>query len=116
MADYRHRGWRMAAGSPHAGKRRRAMNQYFFLQRITGPAMILTFGITALLDEWGILSYGKSWPLYLIVLGVLKLAQMAALAKAEPPAYPPPYPPPAPPSTAAPVQIVPADNHAGEER
>ncbi|MBX6360180.1 hypothetical protein [Pseudacidobacterium ailaaui] len=92
------------------------MNQYIFLQRITGPAMILTFGITALLDEWGILSYGKSWPLYLIVLGVLKLAQMAALAKAEPPAYPPPYPPPAPPSTAAPVQIVPADNHAGEER
>lgn len=66
------------------------MNQYIFLQRIQGPALLLTFGVTALLDQWDILSFGRSWPLYLIVLGVLKLAQRAALASATPPpAYSP---------------------------
>jgi hypothetical protein len=68
------------------------MNQYIFLHRIQGPAMLLTFGVTALLDQWDILSFGRSWPLYLIVLGVIKLAQRAALANAEPPpAYPGTY-------------------------
>jgi Domain of unknown function (DUF5668) len=63
------------------------MNQYYFLRRIQGPAMLLTFGVTALLDQWDILSFGRSWPLYLIVLGVIKLAQRMALANAEPPPY-----------------------------
>jgi hypothetical protein len=97
------------------------MNQYIFLQRITGPAMILTFGVTALLDEWHIMSYGKSWPLYLIVLGVIKLAQRAALANAEPPAYVPPgspagYTQPYPPAPPAPTTPAPTENTSGEGR
>jgi hypothetical protein len=40
--------------------------------------MLLVFGITALLNEWDILSFGRSWPLYLIVFGVLQLAERAA--------------------------------------
>lgn len=64
------------------------MNQYLFLHRIQGPALLLTFGVTALMNEWHILSFGRSWPLYLIVLGVLKLAQRTALANAAPPVYP----------------------------
>jgi hypothetical protein len=69
------------------------MNQYIFLQRIQGPALLLTFGICALLDQWGMLNFGHSWPLYLIVLGVIKLAQRAALATAAepPPQYQPGY-------------------------
>jgi len=67
------------------------MNQYIFLQRIQGPAMLLTFGVCALLDQWGILNFGRSWPLYLIVLGIIKLAQRAALATAEPPPFQPGY-------------------------
>ncbi|MBV8114546.1 MAG: hypothetical protein JO300_07370 [Silvibacterium sp.] len=54
------------------------MNPYLFIHRIKGPAMLLVFGITALLHEWDILSFGRSWPLYLIVLGVLQLAERAA--------------------------------------
>ena len=54
------------------------MNPYMFIHRIKGPAMLLVFGITALLNEWDILSFGRSWPLYLIVLGVLQLAERAA--------------------------------------
>src|ERR1700744_2526434 len=106
------------------------MNQYVFLQRIQGPAMLLTFGVCALLDQWHVLNFGRSWPLYLIVLGILKLAQRAALAAAEPPqgypaysgyaGYPPPGAPAAPGVGSAPV--VPADsginpaNDSGDRR
>lgn len=90
------------------------MNQYLFLSRIQGPALLLTFGFCALLNEWHILRFGKSWPLYLIVLGLIKLAQRAALATAEPPIYPgygpgyaTPGPPQTPPTTTA---IVPTDS------
>jgi len=54
------------------------MNPYIFIHRIKGPAMLLVFGITALLNEWDIITFGRSWPLYLIVLGVLQLAERAA--------------------------------------
>jgi Domain of unknown function (DUF5668) len=54
------------------------MNPYLFIHRIKGPAMLLVFGVTALLNEWDIISFGRSWPLYLIVLGVLQLAERAA--------------------------------------
>lgn len=57
------------------------MNPYIFIHRIKGPAMLLVFGITALLNEWDILSFGRSWPLYLIVFGVLQLAERAAWAQ-----------------------------------
>jgi hypothetical protein len=59
------------------------MNRYLFLHRIRGPVMILIFGVTALLNQWGILSYGESWPLYLIALGVLQLAERAAWSQAQ---------------------------------
>ena len=57
------------------------MNPYLFIHRIKGPAMLLVFGITALLNEWDVLSFGRSWPLYLIVFGVLQLAERAAWAQ-----------------------------------
>ncbi len=39
---------------------REARNErYIFIHRIKGPVMILVFGITALLDQWNILSFGR---------------------------------------------------------
>jgi hypothetical protein len=64
------------------------MNRYLFLHRIKGPVMILIFGLTALLDQWHILTYGQSWPLYLIAFGLLQLAERAAWSQAQ---YPDPY-------------------------
>ena len=69
------------------------MNRYIFLHRIKGPVIILVFGITALLHTWHILSYSRSWPLYLIALGLLQLAERAAWAQMQPPPPPPGYPP-----------------------
>jgi hypothetical protein len=66
------------------------MNTYLLLHRIKAPVMILVFGVTALLDQWHILSYGESWPLYLIALGLLQLAERAAWTQAQA-RYPDPY-------------------------
>ncbi|WP_446745474.1 LiaI-LiaF-like domain-containing protein [Silvibacterium acidisoli] len=96
------------------------MNSYVFLHRIKGPAMLLVFGITALLNEWDILSYGRSWPLYLIVFGVLQLAERAALmqwqqSQAAQQAYAGwPAAPPPPSSTS--LSITPQPPHSGEEK
>lgn len=69
------------------------MNRYIFLHRIKGPVIILVFGVTALLHTWHILSFGRSWPLYLIALGLLQLAERAAWAQMQTPPPPPGYPP-----------------------
>lgn len=67
------------------------MNRYLFLHRIKGPVIILVFGVTALLDTWNLLSYGQSWPLYLIAIGLLQLAERAAWSQMQTPPPPPGY-------------------------
>lgn len=73
------------------------MNQYLFLRRMRGPIILLTFGITAILDEYAGIGYSRSWPLYIIVWGLLKLAENAILAQN----------PPVPPYSGAPGYVVP---------
>jgi hypothetical protein len=67
------------------------MNLWLLIRRLRGPAFLILVGITALLNQWGVLSFSRSWPLYLILAGVLGLAERAAIA-AAPPATPPLYP------------------------
>jgi hypothetical protein len=59
--------------------------RWLLIRRLRGPAYLLTFGVTALLNQWDVLSFGQSWPLYLIVAGILTLAERAALANAGAP-------------------------------
>jgi hypothetical protein len=65
------------------------MTSWLLLRRLRGPAFLLLVGITALLNQWDILSFGRSWPLYLILWGLLSLAERAALAQANLEAYDP---------------------------
>ena len=67
------------------------MNAWLLIRRLRGPAFLILVGITALLNQWGVLSFSRSWPLYLILAGILGLAERAAIA-AAPPAAPPLYP------------------------
>jgi hypothetical protein len=105
------------------------MNQYLFLRRMRGPIILLTFGITAILDEYTGISYAHSWPLYIIVWGLLKLAENAILAQ-NPPASPVGYPgyqtpatgytsytgaAPADPTTTATTMVPPPDIRTHEE-
>lgn len=101
------------------------MNRYILIRRLRGPAFLLLVGINALLAQAHILGWGESWPFYLILAGLITLAERAAMATSDP-IPPPPYaggpypgapvqPPAAPPSTA----IVPAhdfDDHNGGQQ
>jgi hypothetical protein len=70
------------------------MNTWLLIRRLRGPAFLILVGITALLNQWGVLSFSRSWPLYLILAGVIGLAERAALANAPPaPLYPGAYAP-----------------------
>src|ERR1700734_281324 len=96
LADRPHRGRRLAALSQNPGHStgRRAMNTWLVIRRLRGPAFLILVGITALLNQWGVLSFSRSWPLYLILAGVIGLAERAALANAPPgPLYPDVYAP-----------------------
>ena len=65
------------------------MNNANLLQAVRGPLMMITLGILLAIDHFGSFSFGRTWPLLVIVFGVLKLAERAA-APAEP--YPPTTP------------------------
>lgn len=56
------------------------MNRYILIRRLTGPAVLLLLGIVALLNQAHIVGWGVFIPLLLILIGVLKLAERAALA------------------------------------
>jgi hypothetical protein len=58
------------------------MHRYILIRRLTGPAVLLLLGIIALLHEANLASWNLFIPLLLILIGVLKLAQRAALAAA----------------------------------
>jgi hypothetical protein len=69
------------------------MNSWLVIRRLRGPAFLLLFGVTALLHQWHILSFSQSWPLYLVLAGVLALAERAAFRAPDPSQMPPQYPP-----------------------
>ena len=75
------------------------MNSWLLLRRLRGPAFLILVGFTALLNQWGILGFGHSWPLYLILAGIFGLAERAVMAAAPPP---PGYPPSGYPGSYAP--------------
>jgi hypothetical protein len=91
------------------------MNSWLLIRRLRGPAFLILVGITALLNQWGVLSFSRSWPLYLILAGVIGLAERAAIIAAPPapPVYPGPYAPtgyaagtPVPPYTNVPASGI----------
>jgi hypothetical protein len=65
------------------------MNRYILIRRLRGPAFLLLVGVNALLAQANILGWSQSWPFYLILAGVLLLAERAALASEG---YPQQYP------------------------
>lgn len=47
------------------------------LNAVRGPVMLITIGTLFALDQYSILSFSRSWPAILIVLGLLSLGQWA---------------------------------------
>ena len=59
------------------------MMSWLLIRRLRGPAFLLLVGVTAMLNQWDILSFSRSWPLYLILFGLMSLAERAALSQAQ---------------------------------
>lgn len=64
------------------------MSRYILIRRLRGPAFLLLVGVIALLAQAHILGWDQSWPLFLILAGVLLLAERAALAAEGYPLFP----------------------------
>ena len=75
------------------------MTQWLLIRRLRGPAFLLLIGVMALLQEWGDFGFSRSWPLLLILAGVMSLAERAALAQATLEGYDPVTGQPRPPDT-----------------
>lgn len=73
------------------------------VQAITGPIILITVGSLFALDKFSGWSFGQTWPMLIIVIGVLKLfgGSRKRLGNVAPPfdasRYAPPPPPPPPP-------------------
>ena len=64
------------------------MNRYILIRRLRGPAILLLLGTILLMHEAGLIDFWSLFfPLLLILIGVLKLAERAALAAAGDEAY-----------------------------
>lgn len=71
------------------------MNRYILIRRLRGPAILLLLGTILLMHQAGLIDFWSLFfPLLLILIGVLKLAERAALAAAgdETPYPGSPYP------------------------
>ncbi len=54
------------------------MNRWYQIRRLRGAVFLILVGVLALLNQWNILHWRVSWPLFIIVYGVLLLAERAA--------------------------------------
>jgi hypothetical protein len=60
----------------------------FYAQAIRGPVLLIALGILCAMHQADVLSLSRTWPLIIIVVGVLKLIERAFLPAAVPPPYP----------------------------
>jgi hypothetical protein len=98
----------------------RAMNSRgaMFAQAARGPVLLIMVGVLFALEQSRVLAFSRSWPLLIIVIGVMKLierlllgnspyqAQQAPPAGGVPAAFQgyPPHPPAGPPPPGAPLR------------
>jgi len=86
-----------------------------------GAVWMILLGVIFFLADFNILSWGRSWPLFLILAGVMAFLERALYAgvRPNPPSYPGYGYPPAPPAAAAPatelVTTTPESNTNSQE-
>jgi hypothetical protein len=82
----------------------------YAIQRLCWPSMVVLTGILWLLDNLHILSWNKTWGLYLLVFGVLMLARRMVASQS----YYPPMPPAPPAATPAETESASPETSANE--
>lgn len=64
-------------------------NSAAMIRACRGPIVLITLGILTALETMGWYSLVRTWPVLLIVFGLLKLAERGAASQGEPPAHAP---------------------------
>jgi len=64
------------------------------IRAVTGPVILITVGVLFTIDRFTGISFGQTWPVLLIVIGILKLLG-GRRRRLDYYAPPPPPPPPA---------------------
>jgi len=60
------------------------------VQAIRGPIMLITLGALVAMDYFGIYGFGRTWPVLIILFGILKLLERAVARPAPAPDNRPP--------------------------
>ena len=50
-----------------------------YAQAIRGPILLITIGVLFAMHQAGVLHFSRTWPLIIIVIGVLKLIERMAI-------------------------------------
>jgi hypothetical protein len=92
--------------------------QFRLFRALRGSVWVTLIGVLFLLDSFGIVSWGHSWPIIIIVAGLMAVFQRISYNSAMSPAYPYPAPPtpPPPPSPPNPGTSIVPSNHDQEGR
>ena len=61
-----------------------------FAQAVRGPIMLITVGSLFAMHQAGVISFSRSWPLILIVVGIMKLLERMYVPYVPQAAAPPP--------------------------
>ena len=56
------------------------MNRWYQIRRMRGAVILILVGVLALLNQWNIIHWHTSWPLILIVLGLLMVLERSVWA------------------------------------
>lgn len=56
-----------------------------FVQAIRGPILLITIGALFAIHQAGVLAFSRTWPLILIVIGLLKLLERLVMRPVSPP-------------------------------
>jgi hypothetical protein len=59
------------------------MNAGSFVQAIRGPIMLIVLGSLVAIDYAGIYGFWRTWPILIIVFGILKLMERAVVKPPE---------------------------------
>jgi fatty acid desaturase len=58
---------------------------YSLVQAIRGPIMLIVLGTLVAMDYFGVYGFWRTWPVLIIVFGVLKLLERALASPLPPP-------------------------------
>ena len=67
-------------------------NTYAVVRAIRGPIVLIGVGVLFAIDHAGPYGVDRTWPILLILIGILKLAEQAALRATSPVAPEPAFP------------------------